>query len=332
MQHQRTTRAFGVHRLRTKSLSSPRHASTRARPQRVFDPNVKILHRDHSARAGQTRGFDHTDYLRDAVAANLVDRLPDITVPLPDALDLGCGSGSISRSLADYARTAGQLPAGLERLILVDSSQEFMDVAKAQHCPDGLSVVGSHVCALDEVCPQHQAPESVDLVLSSLSMHWINDLQAGLAGVHNVLRPDGAFIGALFGDETLFELRTSLAIAEQEREGGISPHVSPMLPSSDACALMQAAKFTMPTVDTMKVQVDFDDAFAVMESLSLMGESNAVLGRRNHVSRHTMLAAATIYQELFGNDDGTVPATFEVRCACCLDSIAQAQRPAVARC
>ena len=118
-----------------------------------------------------------------------------------------------------------------------------------------MSVVGSHVCALDELCLDLQPKESVDLVISSLSLHWVNDLKAALRGVHDALRPDGAFIGAVFGDETLFELRTSLAIAEQEREGGISPHISHMLPSSDACALMQGAKLTMPTVDTMKVQV-----------------------------------------------------------------------------
>ena len=49
-----------------------------------------------------------------------------------------------------------------------------------------------------------------------------------LVQIKEALKPDGVFLGALFGGDTLFELRTSLQLAEVEREGGISPHVSPM--------------------------------------------------------------------------------------------------------
>lgn len=49
-----------------------------------------------------------------------------------------------------------------------------------------------------------------------------------LVQIREALKPDGVFLGALFGGDTLFELRTSLQLAEVEREGGISPHVSPM--------------------------------------------------------------------------------------------------------
>jgi NADH dehydrogenase [ubiquinone] 1 alpha subcomplex assembly factor 5 len=49
-----------------------------------------------------------------------------------------------------------------------------------------------------------------------------------LVQIKEALKPDGVFIGAILGGDTLFELRTSLQLAEVEREGGISPHVSPM--------------------------------------------------------------------------------------------------------
>jgi len=44
-----------------------------------------------------------------------------------------------------------------------------------------------------------------------------------------ILKPDGVFIGAMFGGETLYELRVSLQLAETEREGGIAPHISPFV-------------------------------------------------------------------------------------------------------
>jgi NADH dehydrogenase [ubiquinone] 1 alpha subcomplex assembly factor 5 len=69
---------------------------------------------------------------------------------------------------------------------------------------------------------------SLDAVVSSLSLNWVNDLPGTLIQIKNSLKPDGVFIGAMFGGDTLFELRTSLQLAEVEREGGISPRISPM--------------------------------------------------------------------------------------------------------
>lgn len=48
---------------------------------------------------------------------------------------------------------------------------------------------------------------SLDLVMSSCSLHWQNDLPAIFAEVRRVLRPDGVFLAAMLGGETLAELR-----------------------------------------------------------------------------------------------------------------------------
>lgn len=53
--------------------------------------------------------------------------------------------------------------------------------------------------------------------------------------IKEALQPDGLFLAALFGGDTLFELRTALQLAEMEREGGISPHISPMTGTEYAC-------------------------------------------------------------------------------------------------
>ncbi len=69
---------------------------------------------------------------------------------------------------------------------------------------------------------------SQDCIVSNLGLHWINDLPGVLTQIRRALKPDGVFIGAMFGGDTLFELRTALQLAEQERDGGLSPRVSPM--------------------------------------------------------------------------------------------------------
>lgn len=157
------------------------------------------------------------------------------------------------------------------------------------------------------------AAESFDAVLSSLSMHWINDLPSLLAQINHALKPDCPFIGVMFGGDTLFELRTSLQLADTERRGGVSPHVSPLADVKDMGGLLQKAGFKMLTVDVDDIIVDFPDTFALMQDLQAMGESNAILGRETGaIKRDVLLANEGIYRELHGNEDGTIPATFRM--------------------
>jgi NADH dehydrogenase [ubiquinone] 1 alpha subcomplex assembly factor 5 len=156
-------------------------------------------------------------------------------------------------------------------------------------------------------------PNTFDAVLSSLSLHWINDLPSLLAQVNNILKPDAPFIAAMFGGDTLFELRTSLQLASMERLGGISPHTSPLADVRDIGGLLQKAGFKMLTVDIDDIIVDYPDMFALMQDLQAMGESNAVLGREmGAIGRDVLMAAAGIYRELHGDGGDSIPATFRL--------------------
>lgn len=63
-----------------------------------------------------------------------------------------------------------------------------------------------------------------------------------------MLKPDGVFVGAMVGGETLYELRCSLQLAELEREGGFAPHISPYTAVTDLGNLLGQAGFSMLTV------------------------------------------------------------------------------------
>ena len=144
-------------------------------------------------------------------------------------------------------------------------------------------------------------------------MHWINDLPSVLAQVNNILKPDSPFIGVMMGGDSLFELRTALQLAEQDRRGGVSTHTSPLADVRDMGGLLQKAGFNLLTVDVDDIVVDFPDIFALMKDLQAMGESNAVITReKGAIHRDVLLAAEGIYRALNGNDDGSLPATFRL--------------------
>ena len=241
----------------------------------------------------------------------------DIKRQYPRVLDFGANSCNIARAMTlDNLDPNPETPVSepiakkVGHLLAVDSSESMLyrdaDLEFNKHIN-----ITREALADEETLPYDA--NTFDLVLSSLSMHWINDLPGVLAQLNNVLKPDCAFIGAMFGGDTLFELRTSLQLAEQERRGGISPHVSPLADTRDIGGLLQKAGFKMLTVDVDDIIVDYPDSFALMQDIQAMGENNAVLGREmGAIQRDVLLAADAIYRELHGNEDGTLPATFRL--------------------
>jgi len=152
-----------------------------------------------------------------------------------------------------------------------------------------------------------------DLVIHSLALHWANDPVGQIAQSRLALRPDGLFLGALFGGNTLNELRTCLAEAEVAVSGGLAPRVAPMGEIRDLGALLQRAGLALPVADSHALTVSYRDAFALMKDLRAMGEANALEHRlRRPTSRAVFLRAAELYATNFADPDGRIRATFEI--------------------
>ncbi|KAI1106833.1 S-adenosyl-L-methionine-dependent methyltransferase [Jackrogersella minutella] len=281
----------------------------------VFNRRTKWLQKERAA--ADVENGRIADYLKDEVAIRLCDRLLDIKRTYPEVLDLGANSCNIARALVrenpdpdSPSPVAEPIATRIGHLLAVDSSQSLL--YRDSDLPFNKDINMTRQVLPDEETLPFE-PNSFDLVLSSLSMHWINDLPGVLAQINNVLKPDCAFMGAMLGGDTLFELRTSLQLAEQERRGGISPHVSPLADVRDVGGLLQRAGFKMLTVDVDDIVVDYPDTFALMQDLQAMGENSAILGREmGGIQRDVLLANDAIYRALHGNEDGSVPATFRM--------------------
>ncbi|XP_061843989.2 arginine-hydroxylase NDUFAF5, mitochondrial [Nerophis lumbriciformis] len=258
----------------------------------VFDRTMKKRQKDWAASTPDSRKYD---YLREEVGSGVADRVYDVARTFPVALELGAGRGHIAQHLNKEA---------VERLFLTDISDAVLQQASGGE-------MATHVVMADEEFLPFKE-NTFDLVLSSLSLHWINDLPGALRQILHVLKPDGVFIGAMVGGETLYQLRCSLQLAETEREGGFSPHISPYTAVTDLGNLLGQAGFNMLTVDIDEVQVHYPSIMEVMMDLQGMGESNCAWNRRAMLHRDTILAAAAVYKEMYGKEDGSIPATFDV--------------------
>ena len=241
----------------------------------IFDRSAVQRHQARARRIAGDAGFLFTE-----AADRLWDRLADIKRPFTRALDLGSRDPLIATQLR---------AAGVETVVAGDAGAIALDI---------------------EILPF--APGSFDLI-SSLALHWVNDLPGALLQLRHILKPDGLLLANMFAGETLDELRIALLEAESEVENGASPRVSPFADPSDLAGLLQRAGFALPVVDSDRIAVDYPDALKLMHDLRAMGETNASLHRHRHFTRRaTLLRAAAIYRARFGNDAGRIPASFEL--------------------
>jgi SAM-dependent methyltransferase len=173
--------------------------------------------------------------------------------------------------------------------------------------------VGSFADAVtdDEALPFRDG--SLDLVVSGLGLQFVNDLPGTLIQIRRALKPDGLFMAALIGGDSLMELREAFGAAESEVEGGVSPRVAPFADLRDLGALLQRAGFALPVTDIDRVTVRYSDPLALMHDLRRMGSTNAMIERRRvPLKRATLQRMFEIYAERFSDSDGRVRATFEI--------------------
>ncbi|HEU0117639.1 MAG TPA: methyltransferase domain-containing protein [Alphaproteobacteria bacterium] len=252
----------------------------------VFDRTLLRRRRDRAAHK-----FGAHRVLFDEAGAHLQERLEDVTRDFPMILDLGAHDGALAHRLA---QREGVFVASMD-----------LSARMARQAPKPF-VIGD-----EEFLPF--AANSFDLIISNLSLHWVNDLPGALAQIKYALKPNGLFLASVFGGETLHELRSCLMDAEMKIMGGVSPRLSPMLDLQAASGLMQRAGFSLPVTDREMLTLTYPDIFVLMHDLRGMGETNVHLQRLKRPARKALfMEAGRLYRERFGGLDGAIPASFEI--------------------
>lgn len=242
------------------------------------------------ARLDRALAGEAADFLLARAVEDMIERLATIKRDFANVLDLGTPGPQLAESLAREGRsltraapTRKALGAGLFAGLVAD----------------------------EEALPF--ANEAFDLIVSGLALQHANDLPGVLVQARRALKPDGLFLAAMIGGQSLSELRAAFAEAEEEIEGGASPHVAPFADVRDLGGLLQRAGFALPVTDTDVVTVRYGNPFRLFADLRAMGASNALAHRRRKpMSRRLLMRAAEIYAERFADADGRVRATFEI--------------------
>jgi SAM-dependent methyltransferase len=236
-----------------------------------------------------------SSFLLDRVAEDAADRIATVLRRFELALDLGTPGDAFRRALIASGKVG-----------TVIAADAFFNRVGRNGAASALRVVCD-----EEALPFREG--SLDLVASGLSLQFVNDLPGALVQIRRALKPDGLFLAALIGGDTLNELRQAFATAEAEIENGVSPRVAPFADVRDLGSLLQRAGFALPVTDVDRFTVRYASPLALMHDLRRMGATNALIERsRRPLKRAVLARMMEDYGARFADADGRIRATFEI--------------------
>lgn len=257
------------------------------KPYLLFDHKQIELFRQRALR----RSMLAPDFLMQVAAKELSYRLSVVNRYFPVALDL--------HSYDNLAKDAVIATGKIGKITRVETDLSFLDNAQ------------------DFIIAQREdfsnLPDSVDLIVSLLSLQLINDVPNFLKNLLPKLKKDGLFLACFLGGNSLFELQTSLMEAELELHNGASARIAPFIALKDIGDLLHNAGFAMPVVDSEEVIVYYKTVKALIDDLRLWGMQNALQQRvKRPISKKLWARAQEIYIKNFSREDGAIAATFEI--------------------
>ncbi|HMA71553.1 MAG TPA: methyltransferase domain-containing protein [Xanthobacteraceae bacterium] len=262
-------------------------------PPLIFDRSLVRARRQRGLRLGAET------FLLDRVAEDFADRLRAVVRRFELAVDIGTPTAVVRAALLRNG-TIGTM-------IALDQMTDAPRYLSGDHA----AAVALRVIADEEALPF--ADNTLDLAVSALALQAVNDLPGVLAQIRRALKPDGLFLAALLGGDTLIELRQSFAMAESELDGGVSPRVAPFADLRDMGGLLQRAGFALPVTDVDRITARYATPFALLRDLRRMGAANPLVERRRvPLRRATLMRAMEIYAARFADPDGKVRASFDV--------------------
>ena len=243
-----------------------------------FDRKRRRLHRDRAVAT-----FGEHRFLRDHMMEELLARLATVNRDFDSALDLGAADGSLGAKLP------------VNQVVFADAGFGFASALRGVQCDEDRLPF---------------ADASFDLVVSAGALHLVNDLPGALALIRRILKPDGLFLAAFPGGQSLGRLRSAMIAGDIAATGGASPRIAPMVDVRAAGDLLSRTGFALPVIDSEAVTVRYDGLLPLLRDIRGAGESG-ILSSPSPLTPQALAAAAAAFSE-DADAGGRVTETIEI--------------------
>ncbi len=240
--------------------------------------------------------YDKAAVLQREVANRLDERLDFIKTTPTMILEVGSGTGYLTQLITKRYPKATYISLDMAHMMLTTSKKKIPWIKK-------LYKTYHWLCADAEQLPL--AHDSVDLIISNLTLQWCSDLEKTLKGFHRCLKPGGLLMFTTFGPDTLRELRTSWKEVDNYN------HVNAFLDMHDIGDALLRPGFSDSVMDSEHITLTYKDVMQLMRDLKAIGAHNVSLGRQHGLTgKHKLKKLFAAYEQFRCNN--VLPCTYEV--------------------
>ncbi len=254
----------------------------------------KRLIRTHFDRAANT--YDNSAVLQQNCAQQLLERLSYIRIKPATIIDLGAGTGILSKALSERFPKA--------RVTALDLAPAMLSVARQQQSFwQRWQKRQGFVCGDMEMLPF--AGQSCDLIISNMALQWCNDLDQCFREFRRILRPGGLLMFTTCGPDTLKELRQCW------RQIDNHDHVNAFIDMHDIGDALLRAGLSEPVMDRDDYTLTYPDLRTLLHDLKAIGANNSLQGRARGLTGRQRLQWLQQHYETF-RQHGLLPASYEI--------------------
>jgi len=236
--------------------------------------------------------YDDAAVLQKEVCSRLLEKLEYIKLSPQLILDAGVGTGeAVAPLMKRYKKS---------RLVALDLSERMLAKALAH---GRLLRKPELVCADLEHLPFCE--NSFELIFSSLTLQWCNDMPATMEDFLRVLKPGGLLMFSTFGPDTLKELRSCWSQIDD------AVHVNEFTDMHDVGDGLLQTGFADPVMEAETITVNYESVDKLMEDLRAIGANATAEGGRTGLTTPSVLTKLRRAYDVYRMDK-LLPASYEV--------------------
>lgn len=240
--------------------------------------------------------YDENAVLQQEVGRRLLERLAYFSITPKNALDLGMGTGFITKLLAEHYPMAN--------LYGLDFAYSMLRTAGNKNLSSTKNI--NLICGDINKLPF--ANKSIDLIFSNFSMHWGENIRKIFQECYRVLKNDGLLIFSIPGPNTLYELKDALSIIDPNHD-----HVNNFIDMHDLGDMLVQNKFAHPVMDNDHFILTYSKVINILKDLKSVGAQVKLSHnyRRGLLSKDKITQLTAAYDK-FKQPDNKYPLTYEV--------------------
>lgn len=236
--------------------------------------------------------YDDAAILQREVATRLVERLDYMLIEPSIILDVGVGTGYCTLDLVQRYPNSQVIGLDIAQAMLEQTRSKLSSNKKVNYL----------ACDVEKIA---LADNSVDLVISSLTVQWCNDYLKAFSELKRVLKPGGCILFTSFGPDALKELRHCWYKVDSDQ------HVNSFIDMHHIGDALLQAGFENPVMDNETIIITYKDVYQIMRDLKTIGAHNVLNGRRHSLTGKNRLQAMIAEYETF-RADGVLPMSYEI--------------------